>query len=82
VFEVPVPQDDRSIELGAAFKEAQILVRDAKKALAKRKAEFSDEPDWMLEQLAAAEQRFEAAATEWTAYLETTGRKVVRGDRR
>lgn len=77
-----MPQDERSIELGAAFKESQILIRDARKALAKRKAEFADEPDWMIEQLAVAEARFEEAATAWTAHLETTGRKVVRGDRR
>ena len=82
MLEAPVPQDERSIELGAAFKEAQILTRDARKALAKRKAEFADEPDWMLEQLAAAEKRFEEAASAWTEHLETTGRKVVRGDRR
>jgi hypothetical protein len=82
VLEAPVPQDERSIELGAAFKEAQILMRDARKALAKRKAEFADEPDWMLEQLALAEKRFEEAASAWTEHLETTGRKVVRGDRR
>lgn len=82
VFEAPVPQDERSIELGAAFKEAQVLMRDARKALAKRKAESADEPDWMLEQLAAAEKRFEEAASAWSEHLETTGRKVVRGDRR
>lgn len=73
-----MPQDERSIELGAAFKEAQLVMRDAKKALAKRKAEFDDEPDWMLEQLAAAEKRFEEVATAWAEHLETTGRKVVR----
>ena len=78
MFEVPVPQDEQSIALGAAFKESQIALRDARKALAKRKTEFSDEPEWMLEQLADAEKRFEAAATAWTAHLETTGRKVVR----
>jgi hypothetical protein len=78
VFETPVPQDERSIELGAAFKEGQVLMRDARKALAKRKAEFDDAPEWMLEQLAAAEKQFEEAATAWTAHLETTGRKVVR----
>ena len=82
MFETPVPQDGRSIELGAAFKETQILTRDARKALAKRKAEFADEPDWMLEQLAEAVRQFEAAASAWTEHLETTGRKVVRGDRR
>jgi hypothetical protein len=73
-----VPQDEQSIALGAAFKESQIALRDARKALAKRKAEFSDEPEWMLEQLAAAEKSFEEAASTWTAHLETTGRKVVR----
>lgn len=78
MFEAPVPQDERSIELGALFKEAQIALRDARKALDKRQAEFGDEPEWMLEQLRAAEQRFEAAATEWSEHLATTGRKVVR----
>jgi hypothetical protein len=73
-----VPQDDESIALGAAFKESQIALRDAKKALAKRTAEFGDEPEWMLEQLASAEKGFEEAASAWTAHLETTGRKVVR----
>ena len=75
---MPVPQDERSIELGAAFKEAQLAMRDARKALDKRKAEFDDEPDWMREQLAAAEARFAAVADEWAAHLETPGRKVVR----
>ncbi len=74
-------QDEQSIALGAAFKESQVALRDAKKALAKRKAEFADEPEWMLEQLVAAEKDFEEAATAWAAHLETTGRKVVR-DRR
>ena len=78
MFEAPVPQDEESTALGAAFKETQIALRDAKKALAKRRAEFDDAPDWMLEQLAAAEKHFEDAATAWTAHLETTGRKVVR----
>ncbi len=78
VFEAPVPQDEESVALGAAFKESQIAMRDARKALAKRKAEFDDAPDWMLEQLATAEKRFEEAATAWTAHLETTGRKVIR----
>ena len=73
-----MPQDERSIELGAAFKEAQVAVRDARKALDKRKAEFADEPDWMLAQLEDAERRFQEAATAWTEHLETTGRKVVR----
>lgn len=78
VFETPVPQDPRSIELGAAFREAQTAMRDAKKALDKRRAEFSDEPDWLVEQLTAAEARFAEVADEWAAHLETTGRKVVR----
>lgn len=73
-----MPQDERSIELGAAFKESQIAVRDAKKALDKRKAEFGDEPEWMVAQIEEAEQRFQAAATAWAEHLETTGRKVVR----
>jgi hypothetical protein len=78
VFEPPVPQDERSVELGARFREAQVAMREAKKALAKRNAEFSDEPAWMLEQIAAAEQAFEAIATEWADHLGTTGRKVIR----
>jgi hypothetical protein len=78
VFETPVPQDEVSIELGAAFKESQKAVREAKKVLAKRKAEFDDEPAWMLEQLETAEQQFQSAATAWSEHLETTGRKVVR----
>jgi predicted translin family RNA/ssDNA-binding protein len=73
-----VPQDERSVELGAAFKEAQIALRDARKALEKRKAEFDDEPEWMREQFTAAEQRFAEAASQWSEHLETTGRKVVR----
>jgi hypothetical protein len=78
MFEPPVPQDPRSIELGAAFREAQMAMRDARKALDKRKAEYNDEPEWLTEQLAAAEARFAAAADEWAQHLETTGRKVVR----
>lgn len=78
VFETPVPQDPRSIELGAAFREAQTAMRDARKALDKRRAEFGDEPEWLVEQLTAAEARFSEAADEWAAHLETTGRKVVR----
>lgn len=78
VFEEIVPQDPISIELGAAFKAAQVAVRDARKALAKRKDEFDDEPEWMTQQLADAERAFEEAATAWTEHLETTGRKVVR----
>jgi hypothetical protein len=78
VFEAPVPQDERSIELGAQFKEAQVALRDARKALDKRQAEFGDEPEWMLEQFHAAEKRFEEAASTWSEHLATTGRKVVR----
>lgn len=73
-----MPQDELSIELGAKFKEAQVALRDARKALEKRKAEFGDEPDWMLEQYQEAERAFEEAATAWTEHLGTTGRKVVR----
>jgi hypothetical protein len=78
VFEEIIPQDPTSIELGAHFKEAQAALRDARKALEKRKAESNDEPDWMLQHLAEAEKAFEAAATAWTEHLESTGRKVVR----
>jgi hypothetical protein len=78
VFEQPVPQDPRSIELGVAFREAQTAMRDARKALDKRRAEFNDEPDWLVEQLAAAEAHFAQVADDWAAHLETTGRKVVR----
>jgi hypothetical protein len=78
VYEEIVPQDEVSIELGARFKECQVAIRDARKALAKRKAEFDDEPEWMAEQLAEAERAFEEAATAWTEHLEKTGRKVVR----
>ena len=77
-FEPPTPQDERSVELGAAFKEAQIAAREARKALEKRRAEFGDEPEWMLQQLEEAERRFEEAATAWSDHLATTGRKVVR----
>lgn len=73
-----MPQDERSIELGKAFRDAQMAVRDAKKALDKRKAEFDDEPEWMLAQYAEAERLFQEAATAWSEHLETTGRKVVR----
>ncbi len=73
-----MPQDERSIELGALFKEAQIALRDARKALDKRKAEFGDEPEWMLEQIQSTEKRFEEVATEWSEHLAKTGRKVVR----
>lgn len=73
-----MPQDPISIELGAKFKESQLVVRDARKVLAKRKAEFDDEPEWMLEQQAEAIAAFEVAATAWADHLEKTGRKVVR----
>jgi hypothetical protein len=73
-----VPQDEESIALGTAFREAQAAIRDARKALDKRKAEFGDEPEWMLEQLATAEQRFAEIATSWSEHLAKTGRKVVR----
>ena len=77
-MEPPVPQDPLSIELGAKFREAQIAIRDAKKALDKKKAEAGDVPEWMVEQLTAAEQAFEVVATEWAELLATTGRKVIR----
>jgi hypothetical protein len=77
-FEPPVPQDPRSLELGAAFREAQQAVRDARRALEKRRAEHGDEPEWLVEQLADAERRFAAAADAWVQHLDTTGRKVVR----
>jgi hypothetical protein len=77
-FEPPVPQDERSIELGAKFREAQAAMRDAKKTLDKRKAEQGDEPDWLIAEYAAAEQRFEEAATEWSEHLAQTGRRIVR----
>jgi hypothetical protein len=73
-----VPQDPRSIELGAAFRDAQMAMRDARKALDKRRAEYNDEPEWLVEQLAAAETAFASRADEWSEHLETTGRKVVR----
>ena len=78
MFEEPVPQDPRSVELGARFREAQTALRDARKTLEKRKAEHGDEPQWLLEQYAEAEQRFEEVATEWSDHLATTGRRVVR----
>ncbi|TAK55288.1 MAG: hypothetical protein EPO22_14670 [Dehalococcoidia bacterium] len=77
-LEVPVPQDERSLELGTMFKEAQLALRDARKAIEKRKADFDDEPEWMLEQYRAAEKRFEEISTEWSEHLSRTGRKVVR----
>ena len=73
-----MPQDETSIALGAAFREAQNAVRDARKVLDKRKAEHGDEPDWLVEQLQETERRFEEAATAWSDHLSTTGRKVVR----
>jgi hypothetical protein len=78
VYEAPVPQDEQSIALGAAFREAQTALRDARKTLDKRKAEAGDEPEWLLQQYADAEQRFEMAASAWSEHLEKTGRKVVR----
>jgi len=77
-FEPPVPQDARSIELGAAFREAQNALRDARKTLEKRKAEHGDEPEWLLAEYRATEERFAAAATAWHEHLSQTGRKVVR----
>jgi len=76
--EIPVPQDERSLQLGAMFREAQTALRDARKALDKRMADFGDEPEWMLEQYHAAEKRFEEISTEWSEHLSRTGRKVVR----
>lgn len=73
-----MPQDERSLELGTMFKEAQLALRDARKAIEKRKADFDDEPEWMLEQYRAAEKRFEEISTEWSEHLSRTGRKVVR----
>ena len=78
IFEPPVPQDPHSVELGAAFREAQMAMRDARKALDKRRAESGDEPAWLTEQYAAAEARFAEAADAWARHLETTGRKVTR----
>ncbi|MHB8514233.1 MAG: hypothetical protein ACYDCT_02450 [Dehalococcoidia bacterium] len=77
-FEPPVPQDERSIELGARFRETQNALRDARKTLDKRKAEHGDEPQWLLDEYAAAEERYAALATEWAEHLATTGRKVGR----
>ena len=73
-----MPQDERSIELGQRFREAQTAIRDARKTLDKRKAEQGDEPQWLLDQLNEAEQRFAEVATEWSEHLANTGRKVVR----
>jgi hypothetical protein len=66
------------VELGARFRESQNALRDARKTLEKRKAEFGDEPEWLMDAYRVAEARFEAAATEWTEHLETTGRKMPR----
>ena len=77
-YEAPVPQDERSIELGQQFREAQSALRDAKKTLDKRKAEQGDEPQWLIDEYEAAERRFEEAATAWSDHLATTGRKIVR----
>ena len=77
-MEAPPPQDPVSVELGQAFRDAQAAVRDARKALDKRRAEFNDEPDWMLAQLTDAERRFEEASTLWVEHLATTGRKMAR----
>jgi hypothetical protein len=77
-LEPPVPQDPLSIELGAKFREAQIAIRDARKALEKKKAESGEAPEWMVEQLTTLEQAFEVVATEWAEHLATTGRKVIR----
>jgi hypothetical protein len=77
-YEAPVPQDERSVELGAQFREAQTAMREARKTLDKRKAEHGDEPEWLVEQYDAAVKGFEEAATEWSEHLSKTGRKVVR----
>ncbi|HZP56830.1 MAG TPA: hypothetical protein VFC53_04660 [Dehalococcoidia bacterium] len=79
--EQPVPQDERSVELGARFREAQAALRDARKTLDKRRAEQGDEPEWLVEEYHAAERRFEEAATAWHEHLLKTGRRVVRRDR-
>ncbi|HEX5479384.1 MAG TPA: hypothetical protein VFY79_06645 [Dehalococcoidia bacterium] len=73
-----MPQDERSVELGQRFREAQVAVRDARKTLEKRKTEQGDEPQWLIDEYEAAERRFEEAATEWSEHLATTGRKIVR----
>jgi hypothetical protein len=57
-------------------------LRDARKALEKRKAEFGDEPEWLLDQYAEAERLFEEAATAWSDHLATTGRRMARAERR
>jgi hypothetical protein len=77
-YEAPVPQDEVSIQLGAAFREAQNALRDARKTLDKRRAEQGDEPEWLIAEYDAAEARFAEAATAWHEHLSKTGRKVVR----
>jgi hypothetical protein len=76
------PPDPHSLELGAAFREAQVALRDARKALDKRRSEYSDEPEWLVQQHEEAQRRFEAAATAWSDHLATTGRKRVLASRR
>jgi hypothetical protein len=76
MLEMP-PPDAVSVELGAAFKEAHQALRDAVKALDKRKAEQGDEPAWLVEQLQAAEARFSESADAWTTHLEKTGRRPM-----
>lgn len=70
------------MELGARFREAHQALRDARKALEKRKAEFGDEPEWLLAQYAEAERQFEEAATAWSDHLAKTGRRMARSERR
>jgi hypothetical protein len=78
MMEAPPPQDPVSVELGQNFREAQTAMRDARKALEKRRAEAGDEPEWMVAQLAEAERRFEEASTAWVEHLSGTGRKMAR----
>jgi hypothetical protein len=78
MMEAPPPPDPVSVELGQKFREAQAAVRDARKALDKRRAEFGDEPEWMVAQLAETERRFEDASTAWVEHLSGTGRKMAR----
>jgi hypothetical protein len=73
-MEMP-PPDPRSVELGAAFKEAHQALRDAQRALDKRKAEQGDEPEWLVSQLEAAERQFAEASDAWIDFLETSGRR-------
>ncbi len=77
-FETPVPQDERSIELGERFRETQTALRDAKKTLDRRRAEYGDEPQWLVDQYQESERRFAQIATEWHEHLSKTGRKMVR----